>query len=249
MNDYKPIVRYNSYVNQINFPSKIGSYVIADFAAAIHLWLKKRPFDLLTLDFSSVKYPYSNGMLAIIAAVQNLKLKGHRIRVVLPIDSDTRRIFRSTNWAYLLDTQNPKSESTHDRHLVTRQFTDYKDLPAITNDFMDVVLRNMSIPSEIISALEWSVYEICDNVINHSESKIGGFVEVVTFPKQDMISFTVADAGRGILDSLKEAIPTLRTDAHAIGEAIKAEVTNSAKNTPSIKSRPCPVCGRYGRRH
>jgi anti-sigma regulatory factor (Ser/Thr protein kinase) len=92
---------------------------------------------------------------------------------------------------------------------------------------MDVVLRSMFIPSDIISALEWSISEICDNVINHSESMVGGFVEVITFPRQGIITFTVADAGRGILGSLKEAIPTLRTDAQAIGEAIKAGVTRN----------------------
>lgn len=229
MTDYKPIVIYDSFNNKVKFPPKISSYTIADFAAAINLWLKRKTSNLLTLDFSGVKNPYSNGMLPIIATVHNLRIKGYSIKVLLPDDDYSRRIFRSTNWAWLLDPKYPKSESTHDRHLVTTQFTDYKDLPVITNDFMDVVLRNVSIPSDIISALEWSVCEICDNVINHSESTIGGFVEVVTFPKQDVISFTVADAGRGILDSLKEGIPTLRTDIQAIGEAIKAGVTRNKK--------------------
>jgi len=227
MNDYKSIVKYNSFANKIIFPYKISSYIIADFAAAINLWLKIRPSEPLTLDFSGVTNPYSNGMLPIIATVHDLRLKGFGIKALLPHDAYTRRIFRSTNWAWLLDPQYPRSESTHDRHLVTTQFTDGKDLLTITKGFMDIVLRNMSIPSDITSALEWSVYEICDNVINHSESKTGGFVEVVTFPKQDVISFTVADAGRGILDSLKEGIPTLRTDVQAIGEAIKAGVTRN----------------------
>jgi hypothetical protein len=60
MNDYKSIVKYNSYANKITFPYKISSYIIADFAAAINLWLNRRPTDLLTLDFSGVKNPYSN---------------------------------------------------------------------------------------------------------------------------------------------------------------------------------------------
>lgn len=227
MSDYKSIVKYSLFENKISFPPKISSYIIADFAAALNRWLEKRPADVLILDFSAVKNPYSNGMLAIIAAVHNLRLKEYGIKVLLPRDNGSRKIFRSTNWAHLLDPQNPVSESKHDRHLVTRQFTIYADLPAIVNDFMDVVLRSMSIPTDIISALEWSINEICDNVINHSESKVGGFVEVITFPKQGIITFSVADAGRGILDSLKEAMPGLRTDAQAIGEAIKAGVTRN----------------------
>ncbi len=93
---------------------------------------------------------------------------------------------------------------------------------------MDVVLCTMKqIPKDIVSALEWSMYEICDNVINHSESKIGGFVEAVTFSNERRISFTVADAGRGILHSLKEGLPNLKNNVEAIGEAIKAGVTRN----------------------
>src|ERR1700761_1004339 len=149
MNHHKPIVPYNSFNNYIIFPIKVRSSIIPHFAAAIRLWLKKRPLDVLTLDFSNVKNPYSNGMLAIISTIHNLREKGHRIKVLLPDDKDSRRIFRSVNWAHLLDPQYPRSESVHDRHMVARQFTDYKAISAITNDFMDVVLRNMSIPSEI----------------------------------------------------------------------------------------------------
>jgi anti-sigma regulatory factor (Ser/Thr protein kinase) len=167
-------------------------------------------------------------MLPIIATITDLRLKKHKIKIILPNDNNVRKLFRSTNWAYFLSPQDyPKSESIHDRHLVTKQFIDYKELAWIMKDFMDVILRSMHIPKDIFSALEWSINEICDNVINHSESKIGGFIEIVTFSKLQQISFTVADAGKGILDTLKEGIPTLRTDLQAIGEAIKAGVTRN----------------------
>ncbi len=120
-----------------------------------------------------------------------------------------------------------KIQTSYDRQLLTRRFDDYKDVPAITNDFMDIVIRSISIPKDTLTALEWSMYEVCDNVINHSESKIGGFVEAVTYSKEGVISFTVADSGRGILASLKEGIPTLKNHVEAIGEAIKEGVTRN----------------------
>jgi anti-sigma regulatory factor (Ser/Thr protein kinase) len=225
---YKPIVRYDSFNNIIRIPSKVGSNIIADFAAAIKLWQQKRPDDVLTLDFSSVEHPYTNGMLPIIATITELRAKNLKIKIKLPFNPKIKNLFNATNWSYFLDPQkNTKSEATHDRHLVTRQFTDDKEVANIIRDFMDVVLRNMSIPKDIISALEWSVNEICDNVLNHSESQFGGFVQLTTFVKNDVISFGVADAGRGILNSLKEGIPTLQTDLQAIGEAIKAGVTRN----------------------
>ena len=228
MIDSKRVVKYGSFENTIRFPSKIGSFIIADFTSAIGEFIKKRPNDLLTLNFSAVKNGYANGMLPIIATVFDLRLKGYKIRIDLPNDNNVRKIFFLNNWAHLLNPDaNKASESTLTKHLVSRRFDDEKDIAWITKDFMDIVLRNMRIPKDIISALEWSMYELCDNVLNHSESQIGGFVQVITFAKQDTISFSVADAGRGILNSLKEGIPSLETDVQAIGEAIKVGVTRN----------------------
>lgn len=128
-------------------------------------------------------HPYSNGMIPIITTVADLRMRNNKLCIILPNDNNVRKLFKSTNWAFYLDPNFPKSESKHDRHLVTRQFTNYKDVAWIVNDCMDVVLRSMKLPKDIFSALEWSTNEICDNVINHSDSKVGGFVEMVTMIK------------------------------------------------------------------
>lgn len=94
---------------------------------------------------------------------------------------------------------------------------------------MDVILRNIELPRSIISGLEWSINEITDNVLNHSNSPVGGLVEATTYPKSGIIAFAVADSGRGILNSLKESFPSLRTDIQAMGEAVKHGVTRNPK--------------------
>lgn len=223
----QPVVRYISYDNTIKFPTKIASNLISDFAAALYLWQQRRPDHLLTLDFLGVQSAYPNGMLAIISSIDLLRSRGVKLKILLPNDAHVRRLFRSTNWAFFLDPEVEKSDYHHNRHLVTRQFRDFRRIPDILNDFMDVVLMSIKMPKDIISGLEWSINEICDNVINHSESEVGGFVQVITYPTKNLIAFTVADAGRGILTTLKEGIPTLRTDSQAIGEAIKAGVTRN----------------------
>lgn len=184
----------------------------------------------MTLDFSKVLQAYPNGVLPIIASITEIREQGYKVYVKLPQNDNVRRLFRSVNWAHFLaPEQFEKSESTHDRHLVTRNFLDEKEQYKIVNDFMDVVLRSMELPRDIISGLEWSINEITDNVLNHSKSKNGGFVQASTYPTKGVIAFAVADSGRGILESLKEGIPTLRTDIQAIGEAVKAGVTRNPK--------------------
>lgn len=221
------IVRYRGYENQIQLPEKINSFILTHFASAINEWAKRRRYDPLIIDFSAVRQPYSNGMLGIISIVTSLKANGYKIIIRLPNDKNVRDLFVRTNWAHLLDPSLTKAGLGVGRHLNTRQFNDYKEVADITNDFMHIVLRSMVIPKDIISALEWSMYEICDNVINHSDSKVGGFVEAVTYTKERRIAFTVADAGRGVLNSLREGFPALKTNVQAIGEAIKAGVTRN----------------------
>lgn len=62
-------------------------------------------------------------------------------------------------------------------------------------------------------------------MLNHAECEEGGVVQVSTFTEARKIAFGVADSGRGILSSLREGHPDLRTDAQAIGEAMKAGIT------------------------
>ena len=169
-------------------------------------------------------------MLPIIAQAQKLRMEGKQIQAILPNDHNARKLFRSVNWAHHLAPEVfGKSESVHDKHLVTKFFTNASEQKNAVDDFMDVVLGSMEMPRDIVSGLEWSINEITDNVLNHSQSKVGGLVEAITYPTNQMIAFAVADAGIGILSTLKESIPTLRTDIQAMGEAVKQGVTRNPK--------------------
>lgn len=215
--------------NTIIFTSKINSYSIIYFCKAVKYALRLK-IKSLTVDLSKVEKVFPNGILPIICTIDGLRDLGIKIFIKLPKNDETRRMFRSVNWAhYLAPDQFEKSESTHDRHLVTRRFQDAEQQKKVVDDFMDVVLRNMQIPKDIISGLEWSINEITDNVLNHAESKLGGLIQATTYVKDRKIVFAVADSGMGILKSMKEGYPDLRTELDAIGEAVKAGVTRNPK--------------------
>lgn len=231
---YKPPKKYqNCYYkkknNTIYFTSKINAYSILEFCSAINYFniLNKTN---LNIDFKGVTKVFPNGMLPIICSIDELRESGITVFVNLPKDNETRRIFRSVNWAHFLSPEQfQKSDSTYDRHLVTRRFVNAEEQLKAVNDFMDVVLRNMIIPKDIVSGLEWSINEITDNLLNHSDSKNGGIIQASTHFKESKIVFAVADGGRGILKSMQEGYPNLRTELDAIGEAIKTGVTRNPK--------------------
>ncbi len=213
----------------IYISEKINSYTIIHFCSAIDYAIKLG-FKNITVDFGRVKKVFPNGILPVICTIDYHRANGLEVYIKLPVKNDIRRLFRSVNWAHFLSPEQfEKSESTYDKHLVTRRFENAEEQKSVVDDFMDVVLRNMAIPKDIISALEWSINEITDNVLNHSESKFGGLIQASTYIKEQRIVFAVSDSGRGILKSMQEGFPNLRTELTAIGEAIKAGVTRNPK--------------------
>jgi hypothetical protein len=221
-------VKYNSRQNKIEFPDRISVGILPEFAAAISIWDQRKPGNSLAFDFSRVTKAFANGMLGIIAKVTQLRLKGNDIFIILPHQPDHREFFLATNWAYLLNPDFPMETGQNTRHFA-RQFTSFEMLPNLIFQFMNIVMRYISMPKDILSALEWSVNEVCDNVINHSNSSSGGFLQIIAYPQNGTIAFSVADAGNGILTTLREGFPNLETDIEAIEEALKAGVTRNKK--------------------
>lgn len=227
-------MRYKGHVvwlsqGRICFSDKVATFSVAQFVSALEK-IQNGNDDKVVLDFRFVERAYPNGMLPIIALTNDLSQKGFVVEVLLPEKQNPRSLFLASNWAHLLcPTQYRPSESVHNRHLVSQYFTNAVEQKSTVDKFMDVVLRNMEIKRSSIAGLEWSINEITDNVLNHAEARLGGIVQASTYPSQQLIGFTVVDAGRGVLKSLREGYPSLRTDEQAIGEAIKAGVTRNSR--------------------
>ncbi len=80
---------------------------------------------------------------------------------------------------------------------------------------------------DLLRAIEWSLDEITDNVLNHADTSRGGILQVDAPRGGGFLQVTVADGGRGIPDTMREGHPRLRYDQSAVGEAIKVGVTRS----------------------
>lgn len=216
--------------NKLRFVRKANAQAHREFMGMISYCVKEN-YSEVVLDFSSVTNAYPNGMVPIISSLDLLKRKGIKFDIILPTDTRCNNLFMYTNWAYLLLPDKYAQEETHhNKHLTTLRFIDSAEQQDVVNRFIDVVMRNMDLERSVISGLEWSINEITDNVLNHSKSEDGGIIQISTFPSDCSVHFAIADSGVGILSTLKQSIPSLTSDIHAIGEAVKAGVTRD----PSI---------------
>lgn len=135
----------------------------------------------------------------------------------------------NTNWAHLLEPDRyPPSETTHARHVAARRFVDAGQQQSLVNEAVNVLLSGVTgLKRDDLAALEWSINEITDNVLNHAQCNLGGILQVSTF--EHKVAVGVADSGIGILASLRQGHPDLRDDAQAIYKALEAGVTRHSE--------------------
>lgn len=209
----------------------VGSLADSDLyiiLACLHHAVEQNEYQDIILDFSDCSAAFQSSMLGLCAQVLRYKERNVDFDLVLPNQPRLARLFKNANWAHILDPRN-HGPST---------FKGYTQVPAIqyrdpdtqhsaVRRILDVILGAVSDMSRgDFAAFEWSIYEIMDNVLTHSDSTIGGLVQVSTFQKtRKRIQFIVADAGAGIPRTLREGHPEIISDAQALDSAIREGVT------------------------
>ena len=91
---------------------------------------------------------------------------------------------------------------------------------------MQLILRNLETDPGSPKAVEWSLGEIMDNVTNHAQSSIGGFVQATAYKQSNSVEFVAADGGIGIPMTMK-----LNNHAQALRKAIdEGRTSDKTKN-------------------
>lgn len=212
---------------RLRFVDRVNWFAHMEFMYCLHE-LRREGCDNLVLDFSACDRAYPNGMLPLLASADAWRREKLGLSIVLPDDDGCSRLFSNTNWAHFLEPERyDKSDSRHEHHVSAHRFTDSKRQQELVDGFMNVVMRNLFLRRDVIAGLEWSINEITDNVLNHAECPDGGIVQVSTFREDEKVTIGVADAGIGILASLREGHPDLGSDEEAIAEAVKAGTTRN----------------------
>ena len=194
----------------------------------IHQVVQKAGYSDLQLDFSSCTAAYPAPMLALCAQVSKLRQANIDIDVIIPKSDKLRRLFMNANWAHFLAPRryDPSAFRGYTQVPAT-QYSNSDDQAKAVNRIANAILGAIPDLERInFSALEWAINELTDNVLVHAKSPVGGFVQVSTFVRNaKRVAFIVADAGIGILTSLREGFPDLAHDVEALDKAIREGVT------------------------
>lgn len=198
----------------------------------VHSAVEKMGYQEVVLDLQHCTSAFQNSMLSVCAQVMTYRNAGIEFTLIPPSKAQLKNLFRNTGWAHFIDPHQfePSSFRGYSRIPATQYRTPDEQQYAV-NRIINVILG--AIPDmhrSDFAAFEWAVNEITDNVLVHSESPIGGLVQVSTFQKyKKQVQFVVADAGVGIPKTLREGHPEITSDTDALDRAIREGVTRDKK--------------------
>lgn len=202
------------------------------FLSLIHAAIEIAEYQEIILNLEHCTSAFQASMLAVCAQVMAYRHAGIDFILKPPTNTKLLNLFRNTGWGYFLDPHkfDPSNFRGHTRIPATQYRTSDEQQSAV-NKIVNVILGAIpDMQRSDFAAFEWSVNEITDNVLVHSQSPIGGFVQVSTFEKyKKQVQFVVADAGMGIPETLKQGHPDISSDTDALYKAIREGVTRDKK--------------------
>ena len=118
---------------------------------------------------------------------------------------------------------------------ITYQRFDLEDDHYFANYIEDELIHRSEIPEMSLGLLKKfreSIFEIFNNTVSHSRTKLGIFSCGQFFPRQDLLDFTVADLGVGIRQNIRDFIGLDLSWEKAIVWATEGNSTTRRDNLP-----------------
>ena len=202
------------------------------FLSQIHVAVDIKGYQDIVVDLKRCTSAFQNSMLSLCAQVLAYRNAGIDFSLIPPEKKQLLNLFKNTGWAHYLDPRqfDPSAFRGYSRIPAT-QYQTPDEQQAAVNKIVNIILGAIpDMQRSDFAAFEWSINEITDNVLVHSDSPIGGLVQVSTFKKyKKQVQFVVADSGVGIPKTLREGHPDISSDTDALDRAIREGVTRDNK--------------------
>ena len=117
-------------------------------------------------------------MLALVTACEHYQEGKVDFELVLPEDQALQRLFRNSNWAHIIEPKTfPASEFHSPIHMPALRYRTPEEQHRLVDEILNKMLSSITdFDRSHFGALEWSLNEITDNVLVHSESPRGGLI-------------------------------------------------------------------------
>jgi hypothetical protein len=245
---FAQVERIRSEANRIIIPARTSEDPLS-IAAALHSIVHKSGYSDVVLDFSNTTFISPMFMLPVVALCRQYRVENVSFSINMPRAAKAQNLLINCNWAHLiLPERFPDRSTANQRNLSALQFFTADEHFKAVDRSMNLIMQTAAgLNRSMLKALEWSLNEVTDNVINHAESKVGGIMQVMTFPMKERVEFYVVDAGITIPTSLRSGRSDITNDEEALRLAIAEGVTRNKQTNQGNglfgTFRSCEVSG------
>lgn len=99
----------------------------------------------------------------------------------------------------------------------------------LVNKIMRIFRENLELEETVFKMLNYCFFEVVDNVQNHADSPINGYLVAQRYPNERKLCISIIDCGKGIYKSLTESENSQYkhlSEKEAIEYCVKESVTN-----------------------
>ena len=182
----------------------------------------------ISINFSNTKSLKSDAVLRLCSVLLFLKSSNDIVSTLnFAGNNKIRQEMINNNWANLIDDTYPKSSFKGYLYTPAVLFQNETEHQETINRILEILLEAYpDFDRGSFSAIEWFLCEVMDNVLVHSQSKIGGIVQIKILRNASKdIEIVIADAGVGIPDSLREIYPKV-DESIIVMNSINEGITN-----------------------
>ncbi len=201
-------------INNLSSPEVMGEFILAMKDCLEHGYNRPK---LIVSDSIPI---YPNAACPVAGLIQFYKSSGIKFK--------TSELGKGANSICLTSPMQVGIEKSNLQMNVLNKIWEFKteeDVFNLSKAFIDELIKTDKFEQGVLHSLEWSLYEIMDNVINHSATN-SGFVMGQIHPKSKHIALCVFDTGQGIYNSLQTYQPKPKTPLDALTICIKSGVTS-----------------------
>lgn len=192
--------------------------VVSDFINEIKRGLNAG-FESFELDFYNVKSVFPNAGAPIAGLIEYYKKSG----IEITCSDCPPFIGHSRLLNPLIVSEEPELLN---RNVLNRvwKFENSSDIAKLVDAFVNELGKSDRFEKGVLNALEWSINEVMDNVLQHSNNNFGYAMGQI-HKSSKHVAFTIYDTGQGIYNSLKNTQHAPRYVLDAITLCIKEGVT------------------------
>lgn len=187
---------------------------------------KAQPETEIVIDFSDCDFIYPDYAILLLCSIKYIEHLGIVVKGTIKLDTNKEIVtyLAKMNFFENLNVELPITIPKINPHssVQFQKYTSENQLEVL-NSILKVLREKSSLNDDVYASLDYCFNEILDNVLNHTEEKVG-WVVAQYFENINSIRLIVCDFGLGIHQSLNQKHNF--TEEEAIAKCIESGITN-----------------------